>query len=69
MGIGKRLLRLQETSSKTGLPSRSIYHEIQAGRFPAPVKIGPRASAWLESEVDQWIADRISERDTGRPAQ
>ena len=32
-------------------------------RFPRPTKLGPRAVAWVESEVDAWIDARIAERD------
>jgi len=28
-------------------------------RFPASIKIGPRAIAFIESEVDEWINERI----------
>jgi prophage regulatory protein len=39
-----------------------IYDEIKAGRFPRPVKIGVRASAWLESEVTAFLEARTEER-------
>jgi prophage regulatory protein len=32
------------------------------GRFPAPVRLSPRAVAWIEAEVSAWIADRAAER-------
>lgn len=69
MATNVRLLRKPEVKSKTGLSDRGIYYEIQKGRLPSPVKIGDRASAWPEHEVDRWIAARIAERDTGRAAQ
>ena len=31
------------------------------GRFPRPVSLGSRAVSWLESEVDEWIRERIAE--------
>jgi prophage regulatory protein len=31
--------------------------------FPKPIALSPRRIAWVEREVDQWIADRIAERD------
>jgi prophage regulatory protein len=37
---------------------------MSAGHFPRPVKIGVAAVAWVEDEVDEWIASRISERET-----
>ena len=30
-------------------------------RFPSPVKIGSRAIAFIESEIDEWINQRIAE--------
>lgn len=58
-----RLLRLPEVREKTGKSTSSIYDAIAAGTFPRPVKVGPRTAAWIEAEVDYWIADRIRERD------
>ncbi len=57
-----RLLRIGEVSEKTGLPFSGIYSAIADRRFPAPVKISHRCSAWPEDEVDNWIAERIAER-------
>jgi prophage regulatory protein len=49
--------------------SRSeIYRRIALGDFPAPVKLGPRASAWHTAEIDAWIAQRIAVRDQGARA-
>ncbi|MEE2749373.1 MAG: AlpA family phage regulatory protein [Pseudomonadota bacterium] len=33
---------------------------IHEGTFPAPVKLGARASAWIESEINEWIESRIA---------
>ncbi|ABO23129.1 phage transcriptional regulator, AlpA [Shewanella loihica PV-4] len=38
---------------------------MAAGYFPKSVKLGPRLVAWVEEEVEQWIADKISKRDVG----
>jgi prophage regulatory protein len=38
----------------------SLYDAIARGEFPPPVKIGKRASAWLEADIERWIADRIA---------
>jgi prophage regulatory protein len=43
--------------------SRStIYAWVREGRFPPPGKLGT-TSRWLASEVDNWICERIAERD------
>ena len=42
--------------------SRSHAHALAAeGKFPKPIKLGPRASGWLLSEVNAWLAERVAE--------
>lgn len=53
------LIRRPVVQDKTGLPKSTMYLLIQAGKFPAPVKIGQRAVAWVSADVDKWISDRI----------
>ncbi len=44
--------------------SRQHLHRlIRQGRFPRPVKIGANRNAWLTTEINDWIAARIAERD------
>jgi len=57
-----RLLRLPVVLERTGLGRDSVYRLVRTGAFPAPVKISGRASAWVESEVSQWIESRATER-------
>ncbi|MBD2797657.1 AlpA family phage regulatory protein [Xenorhabdus sp. 18] len=38
-----------------------MYRLIGEDKFPKQIKIGTRSVAFLESEVDGWIAQRISE--------
>ncbi|MEB5890305.1 helix-turn-helix transcriptional regulator [Enterobacter roggenkampii] len=54
-----RLLRLPEVMNKTGYGKAWIYRLISEGLFPQPIKIGTRAIAFIESEVDEWIASAI----------
>lgn len=54
-----RLIKLPEVESITGKGRSAIYGDPT---FPRPVKIGPRASAWVESEVYAWIETRIAQR-------
>ncbi len=54
-----RLLRISEVENITGKKRTSIYSDPT---FPRPVKIGLRASAWVESEVIAWIESRIATR-------
>ena len=56
-----RLLKISEVENLTGKSRTSIYSDPT---FPRPVKIGPRASAWVESEVMAWIESCIATRQT-----
>lgn len=62
---GERLLRMPEVSARTGLKRSAIYAAIRAKLFPAPVRISSCAVAWVESEVNRWIAERIAARRGG----
>jgi len=61
-----RVLSYPELREKKGLVwSRAhVYRQIQAGKFPKPVKLGPGTTVWLESEVDAWLARFVNERDS-----
>jgi prophage regulatory protein len=59
-----RFIRLPEVKKMTGLGKTTLYGMVKDGEFPAPVKIGGRAVAWVESEVDQWAVGRLAERVT-----
>ncbi len=55
----KIIIRLPVVINRTGLKRSPIYALIAEGRFPKQIKLGTKASGWLESEVDQWIESRI----------
>lgn len=57
------LERLPQVKARTGLSRSELYRRIAAGDFPAPIKLGDRASAWSAAEVDRWITGRIAARD------
>ena len=51
-------LRLPQVKTITGLSKSSLYALIRANSFPAPVHLGPRTVAWVQSEVKSWAAER-----------
>lgn len=53
------ILRLPEVKVRTGLSRSSIYLRIANGDFPNSISLGGRAVGWLESDIDQWLADKI----------
>ena len=53
-------LRLPAVKAVTGLSKSSLYALIRERSFPAPVRLGARAVAWVRSEVRQWAAERVN---------
>lgn len=53
------ILRLPAVRSQTGLSRSTIYLAVSKGSFPQPVRLGPRAVGWLESEVQEWICQQV----------
>ena len=54
------LIKLPTVKQRTTLSTSEIYRRIEAGTFPAQVRLGAKAVAWLEHEVDAWIEQHIS---------
>lgn len=54
-----RLIRLPEVLKKTGLSRSRLYADHS---FPKRVQLGARGVAWVESEIEDWIASRIAAR-------
>jgi len=57
-----RLYRLRQLASyprqKPGPIAKSpatIWNDVKAGRFPAPVQIGPGAVAWRGEDLKAWL--------------
>ncbi len=56
-----RLIREPIVLDRIGLSSTSRWRLERAGKFPRGIKISPGARAWLESDVDAWIAARVAD--------
>jgi prophage regulatory protein len=64
-----RLLNRDDLRERGIRFSRAHLHRlILAGKFPSPIKLGENRNAWVESEISNWIAARIAERDAERAA-
>ena len=60
----KRILRSKHVVGRVKLSRSEVYELIKRDQFPKPFKLvqGGRDSGWLESEIDEWIDSRASER-------
>lgn len=57
--MSESLIRLSEVQRRTGYSKAWIYRLMADKRFPTSIKIGSRAISFIESEVDEWINERI----------
>ncbi|MDE2982906.1 MAG: AlpA family transcriptional regulator [Gemmatimonadota bacterium] len=57
-----RFVRLREVMARTGLSRSTIYILMAEGRFPTPVPLGARSVGWIDSELEEWLRDRIAAR-------
>ena len=55
-----KILRLDNVKSKTGLSRSTIFRLMDEGLFPHQINLGLWAVGWLESEVDNWLDEKIS---------
>jgi len=52
--------RLPDVRVRSGLSRSSIYKLMAEGKFPQHIKLGERAVGWRSSDIDAWIASRVS---------
>ncbi len=58
MAEEKRFLRLPEVLKRTALSRTSIWRMMKRNEFPRNVRLGARAVAWRESDVEKWMDTR-----------
>jgi prophage regulatory protein len=64
-----RLVTYEHLKSKgIGLSKHQIWRLEEAGKFPRRVSTSPRRHAWVESEIDRYIKQKIAARDAGGEA-
>ena len=56
-----RFIRIATVTNLTGIPRSSVYDLIKRNLFPAQISLGGGKSvAWLESDVLEWMNERIA---------
>jgi prophage regulatory protein len=50
----KKIYRLPEVMTITGLSRSSIYLRMSTNEFPKPIKLGRRAVGWTEDSIITW---------------
>ena len=50
------IMRTRDVLRHANITRSTLYRWLEAGRFPKPVQLGPRAVGWRRSDVIEWIA-------------
>jgi len=58
-----RFLDSAELEEKVPYSRVHIWRLERAGLFPKRIKIGPGRVAWDEDEVDEWLREKLRQRD------
>ena len=56
--MAERALREEEVHARTGLSRTTRWRKEREGTFPRRRKIHGNINAWLESEIEKWLATR-----------
>lgn len=55
-----QILRRPEVEAFSGLSCSTIYRLMEKGEFPRPVRLSANSVGWLESDLNNWLEQRIA---------
>lgn len=64
-----RFLRLPEVKDRVGLSRSQIYRLVQAGDFPAPLKLSAQVSVWPDGDIVRWQSEALQKAGRGAIAE
>lgn len=53
-----QFVRLDQVAQRTSLGKSTILAWEASGKFPRAVRLSATLRVWLESDIDNWIADK-----------
>jgi predicted DNA-binding transcriptional regulator AlpA len=59
------LLRVRQVLERIPISRSAWWLGVSQGRFPQPIKLGPRTTAWREQDIDALI-ERLSAKSEAR---
>ena len=61
--LSKRLLRINQVLALVPVGRSSWWEGCRTGRYPKPVKLGPRTTAWKAEDIAAFI-ESLGDRET-----
>ena len=69
MADTQQLLRRDEVQKLCRISKSTLFRLMRAGKFPLPIRVGPRAVRWRAGELNAWLSGRpYSHGDKAIPA-
>jgi len=60
----ERILRINEVSHMTGISKSTIYQYMDESKFPESFSLGGRMTGWTLSSIQEWIQERLKNKNT-----
>lgn len=54
----RKILRPKQVQALIGKSRVQIWRDVRAGRFPAPISLGPNSTGFYEDEILAWLESR-----------
>lgn len=62
-------LTIKQVAAKVALGQSTIYRLIAKGDFPSPFHLVGNRTAWLEEDIDAWLAEKAGRTAAAVPMQ
>ena len=63
-----KALNINQVADKVSLGKSTIYRMIAKGDFPKPFSLAANRSAWLEEDINKWLAQKAGKPFSVAPA-
>lgn len=57
-----KFIKLNDVVKVTSLSKSTIYRLVAENDFPRQVPLGGKSVAWVESEIEEWMKEKIRHR-------
>ena len=64
--VSKRLLRINQVLALVPVGRSSWWEGCRTGRYPKPIKLGPRTTVWRAEDIAAFIERLGTSHDQGR---
>lgn len=54
------VVRMPDVQVMTGMSRATVYRMMKDETFPSQIQLSPRAVGWLRTEIEQWIANKLT---------